>query len=99
MVEEFRKLDPELPTQTANTFLFIAMHEGCTMRELAQALGVAQSTMSRNVSALSKIHRLGKAGLNLVQRDPDPYERRRVIVTLTPRGQKFRDTLISLTLE
>jgi DNA-binding MarR family transcriptional regulator len=95
-IEEFRKLDPEIPTQTVNTFLYAALHEGCTMRDLATALGVAQSTMSRNVSALSKVHRSGRPGLDLVRRDPDPYERRRVVVTLTPRGKKFLTGLLSI---
>jgi DNA-binding MarR family transcriptional regulator len=89
VIEEFRKLDPELPSQTINTFMYVAMHEGCTMKQLSEALGVAQSTMSRNVSALSKLHRLGKPGLDVVKSEIDPYERRRRIVTLTPRGRKL----------
>jgi DNA-binding MarR family transcriptional regulator len=95
-VEEFRKLDQELPTQTANTFLYICVHEGCTMKDIADALGVAQSTMSRNVSALSKIHRLRKPGLDLVKATEDPYERRRKIVTLTPKGRQLKERLLAL---
>jgi DNA-binding MarR family transcriptional regulator len=95
-IEEFRKLDQELPSQTVNTFLYIVVHEGCTMKDIADALGVAQSTMSRNVSALSKIHRLRKPGLDLVKATEDPYERRRKIVTLTPRGKQLKDRLMAI---
>ena len=95
-VEEFRRLDPDLPSQTVNTFLYIATHDDPTMKQIADALGVAQSTMSRNVSALSKIHRLRKPGLDLVKATEDPYERRRKIVTLTPRGRQLRDRLLAV---
>jgi DNA-binding MarR family transcriptional regulator len=98
-VEEFRKLDQELPTQTANTFLYITLHEGCTLKDIAEALGVAQSTMSRNVSALSKMHRLRKPGLDLVKATEDPYERRRKIVTLTPRGRQLKDRLLAIAAD
>jgi DNA-binding MarR family transcriptional regulator len=54
VVEEFRRYDPEFPPQQINTFLYIAMHEPVPMKELPDALGVAQSTMSRNVSSLDK---------------------------------------------
>lgn len=95
-VEEFRKLDPDLPSQTVATFLYVCLHEGCPMKDIADGLGLAQSTTSRNVAALSKWHRLRKPGLNLVDAKEDFYERRRKLVTLTPRGRKLRDELLTI---
>lgn len=92
-IEEFRKLDPEIPSQTINTFLYVAANEGCTMKDIASALGVAQSTMSRNVANLDKINRHHQPGLDLVRAVEDPAERRRKIVTLTPRGRQLKATL------
>jgi DNA-binding MarR family transcriptional regulator len=92
-LEEFRKLDPEIPTQTVNTFLYVASHEGCTMKDIADALGVAQSTMSRNIAALDKINRHHQPGFDLVRAVEDPSERRRKIVTLTPRGRQLKARL------
>ena len=65
VLEEFRKLDPDLPIQYALSFLTLAENEGMSMRELAERLGIAQSSASRNVAALSKWHSFGKPGLDL----------------------------------
>ena len=93
VLEAFRTLDPDLPIQYALSFLTIAQNEGISVGELAERLGIAQSSASRNVAALSRWHSFGKAGLDLVQAQEDPRERRRKIVTLTDRGRAFLDTL------
>ncbi|WP_448206460.1 MarR family winged helix-turn-helix transcriptional regulator [Azospirillum sp. sgz302134] len=93
VLEAFRKLDPDLPIQYALSFMTIAQNEGISIGELAERLGIAQSSASRNVAALSRWHSFGKAGLDLVQAQEDPRERRRKIVTLTDRGRAFLDEL------
>lgn len=92
VIEEIRKYDPELPTQTANTLLYIILNEGtpsCSMAGIAEALNLAQSSVSRNVSALSAIHRNRRPGMGLVETVIDPSERRRRIIRLTRKGKKF----------
>jgi len=93
VLEAFRKLDPDLPIQYALSFMTIAQNEGISIGELAERLGIAQSSASRNVAALSRWHSFGKAGLDLVQAQEDPRERRRKIVTLTEKGRAFLDEL------
>ncbi|PWC39330.1 MarR family transcriptional regulator [Azospirillum sp. TSO35-2] len=93
VLEAFRKLDPDLPIQYALSFMTIAQSEGISIGELAERLGIAQSSASRNVAALSRWHSFGKAGLDLVQAQEDPRERRRKIVTLTDKGRAFLDAL------
>ena len=93
VLEAFRKLDPDLPIQYALSFMTIARNEGISIGELAERLGIAQSSASRNVAALSRWHSFGKAGLNLVQAQEDPRERRRKIVTLTDTGRAFLEEL------
>ena len=93
VLEAFRKLDPDLPIQYALSFMTIAQTEGISIGELAERLGIAQSSASRNVAALSRWHSFGKAGLDLVQAQEDPRERRRKIVTLTDKGREFLDAL------
>jgi len=93
VLEAFRTLDPDLPIQYALSFMTIAQNEGISIGELAERLGIAQSSASRNVAALSRWHSFGKAGLDLVQAQEDPRERRRKIVTLTEKGRAFLDEL------
>lgn len=93
ILEEFRKLDPDLPIQYALSFLTLASNEGLSLGELATRLGIAQSSASRNVAALSEWHSFGKPGLDLVEAKEDPRERRRKLVTLTPKGHALVETL------
>jgi DNA-binding MarR family transcriptional regulator len=59
-------------------------------------LAIAQSSASRNIAALSRWHSFGKDGHNLVEAREDPRERRRKIVSLTPRGHHLVATLRAL---
>jgi DNA-binding MarR family transcriptional regulator len=86
LLEAFRRLDPDLPIQYALSFLTIAENEGLSMRDLSERLGIAQSSASRNVAALSQWHSFGKPGHDLVEAREDPRERRRKIITLTTKG-------------
>ena len=96
VLEEFRTLDPDLPIQYALSFLTLAQNEGLSMGELAQRLAIAQSSASRNIAALSDWHSFGKPGLGLVEAREDPRERRRKLVSLTPKGHAFRHRLTAL---
>lgn len=96
VLEALRTLDPDLPIQYALSFLTIAQNEGLSIRDLSERLGIAQSSASRNVAALSKWHSFGKAGHDLVQAEEDPRERRRKIITLTERGRELATQLSEL---
>lgn len=99
VLEAFRTLDPDLPIQYALSFLTIAQNEGMSIRDLSERLGIAQSSASRNVAALSKWHSFGKAGHDLIQSEEDPRERRRKILTLTPKGHELAARLADLLHE
>lgn len=92
-LEEFRKIDPQMPPQTAQVFLWVCIQDGITMKDLAERVGISQSSTSRNVAALSKEHRYGKPGYDLVAATEDPMERRRKIVKLTPKGRRIAQAL------
>jgi len=81
-----REIDPYMGIQLVEALLVIAKRPGLTMQELSDETGLAQSSCSRNVAMLSKWHRLGKPGHNMVEAIEDPAERRRKIVFLTPKG-------------
>jgi DNA-binding MarR family transcriptional regulator len=93
-----RDLDQEMQAQTALTFLHIACAapNDISMRELKGRLGISGSSISRNVAALSKHHRLGKAGHDLVESYEDSMDRRNKLVRLTPKGKSFAFRLSDL---
>ncbi|HYD98556.1 MAG TPA: MarR family winged helix-turn-helix transcriptional regulator [Alphaproteobacteria bacterium] len=96
VLEEFRKLDPDMPIQYALSFLTLAQGENLSIRELAERLGIAQSSASRNVAALSEWHSFAKPGHHLVVAREDPRERRRKIVSLTAKGEHLLARLEAL---
>ena len=48
---------------------------------------------SRNTDWLSENHRLGKRGLGLIVKERDPGNGRRLVLTLTPKGELLIDEL------
>lgn len=78
--------DEQMQMQTAQVFLAIAIQPGITSKDLVKAVGISQSSVSRNTAALGEWHRLDKPGLNLIETRPDPRERRRKVHYLTPKG-------------
>ncbi|MEQ8964530.1 MAG: winged helix DNA-binding protein [Azospirillaceae bacterium] len=96
VLETFRALDPDMPIQYALSFLTLARHEGLSMRELSDRLGIAQSSASRNVAALSEWQSFRRPGHDLVRAEEDPRERRRKIVRLTAKGRALADRLAAL---
>lgn len=93
-LQGLRAVDPYIPTQTAECLLVVAMRPGITMQALSEATGLAQSSCSRNVAMLSKYHRLGKPGYDLVEAVDDPRERRRKVVYLTTNGRKLVNSVM-----
>ncbi len=86
-VDEFRKLDPQFPVQTMITFMYVATHPDCTLREVEKNCHMSQASASRNVAALGKYHRAGKEGHDLVRPELNLRDTRQHIINLTPKGR------------
>jgi DNA-binding MarR family transcriptional regulator len=71
----------------------LALYEedGLTQAELCTRVGIEQPTMA---STLARMERDG-----LVERVPDPHDRRRSLVHLTPRARAFEDELVAAAQE
>ena len=69
-------------------FLHIALHEGCSIGSMEEALDISQSTSVRAVSVLVALQKPGVPGLGFVARAEDPHDRRSKILSLTPAGRK-----------
>ena len=86
IIETFRVLDKEMQAQTMQVFLLVAVKPGIQFGELMAATGLSKSAISRNVAALSRIHRKGHSGYDLVEAYEDPEDRRHKRVRLTRHG-------------
>jgi DNA-binding MarR family transcriptional regulator len=92
-LDEMRKLDPEIQAQTVSCFVVVAMNPGITMKDIGERVGISQASTSRNIAALSKVHRLNRPGHDLVVATEDPVERRRKVVHLTDKGKRVAESL------
>lgn len=107
-LEEFRKLDPIMHIHTVVLFLRVAeaaeRGEWVHMKELEKRIGIASSSLSRQVSVLgdggteySKAK--GQKGLDLVTTATAFDDPRALVVTLTPRGRRVYDGIKRLFSE
>lgn len=94
IIRALRTLAPDMPMQMADILLAVAMRPGVTMNDLSKSTGLSQSSISRNVAAMSRLHRLGKPGLDLMEAEIDPREPRRRVIFLTPKGKQFITKLV-----
>lgn len=79
-----------VPGQFAQ-LLALYEHDGLTQRELCELVQIDQSTMAHT---LQRMQRDG-----LIERTPDPDDRRRARITLTDRARQIRAELISAAQE
>ena len=97
VIELFREMDREVPAQLIVTFLYVAAHNPCYKTNLEKDLNFLTASCSRNIAFLSHRNRHGKPGLGLIRKETDPTNLRRLILTLTPKGeqllQRIEDTL------
>jgi DNA-binding MarR family transcriptional regulator len=91
-----RKQGDLLTAQALQILLNVAIQPGITMQELQKPTGLNISSVSRNLTALGKYHRLGKLGLDFAECVQDPNERRRMIAFLTPKGREFLQDYLSI---
>jgi len=94
VLEEFRKIDPNMPVQYALSFLYVARHEGHSMRELKDFAGLSQAAVSRNVSALSNVHKRKGGGYELVATKEDIENRRLKRLYLTSKGRRWVRSIV-----
>jgi DNA-binding MarR family transcriptional regulator len=86
-------IDPELPIQQLALLLLIAEagDEGITMPEACRKLGMGKPSVSKNAKVLSRYAEkrgghMEIKGYALIESRPDLWERRRLRMTITPKG-------------
>ena len=94
VIERFREIDGEMQAQAIAVLLKVAKNPlPLKMAEIAEELGLSQSTISRNVAYLGDWNRRKEAGHKLVEAYEDLAERRRKLVRLTAKGKRFVKSL------
>lgn len=92
-VERLLALDEKVPGQVIATLLYIASRDNCHKPALEQDLKFTTASGSRNTDKLSRWHRLGKPGYDLIIKEEDPANRRRLQLRLSKRGQRLIDQI------
>lgn len=99
-LEQFRAINPSMPVQQVQTFLFVCEHEddpnGVSIRDISDALGFSHASASRNVAAFTDWTRHRTEGPSLLTAVEDRMHRSHKKVTLTAKGRHLRDTITEL---
>lgn len=91
------KHDREMTATKLQVFLLIWREDGITIKDIAERVGVTQSTISRVLSQLAdKPARGAKTALNWVEAFPDKDDPRRFRMTLTPAGKRVVEEIRNL---
>lgn len=83
-----------LPTQVLEIFLYVASHDGCHKPAMEEDLGMSSASGSRNSDYLTKHGRPNTGGFDLITKEDDPDNRRRMILRLTPSGVRLKNDLL-----
>jgi len=86
VMDLLRVLDREVPAQVLACFFYIASHDGCHKTAMEEDLGLTTASSSRNIDRLTKQHRLGKIGMDLITKEVDPSNKKRLVLKLNQKG-------------
>ena len=98
IINHFRMVDSDMASQTIAVFLVVAMKggSGVSMTEVKEILGIAQSSISRNINLLCKTSRHMRPGWDLLETYEDPMNRRQKMCRLTKRGLLFMEGITNV---
>lgn len=101
MIQECRhELNPDMTLSQLLVLLLVAKDGSIDQKDIYDPRSghdIGQSSTSRAVSALSKVNRQHKPGLNVLAQYEDPLERRRKMAQLTANGEKFASRITDYT--
>jgi len=87
LLRELQKIDPEFPLQYAVCLAEITLNEGLSVTDLSNRTGLALSTVSRIVGALSKYRQMGNP-YELIDLKMSEKSRRTKEIHLTTKGRE-----------
>jgi DNA-binding MarR family transcriptional regulator len=87
ILRKLQEIDPEFPLQYAICLAEISLNEGLSVTELSNRTGMALSTVSRIVGALSKYRQMGEP-YELIDLRTSETSRRTKEIYLTEKGRR-----------
>ena len=93
VINLLRLYDREVPAQVLATLFYIGSHNHCHKTALEEDLNFTTASSSRNTDKLSKDHRLGKAGLDLIVKEVEEVSPRRQRLRLTKKGEDLMNQI------
>ena len=86
VVKQLRLQKREMSAQELATLFYIGSRHDCHKTALEEDLNFTSASGSRNTDKLSKDHRLGKAGLDLIRKEVEEVGKRQRL-KLTKKGE------------
>jgi DNA-binding MarR family transcriptional regulator len=99
VINLIRLYDREVPAQVLATLFYIGSHNDCHKTALEEDLNFTTASSSRNTDRLSKDHRLGKAGFDLITKEVEEHAPRRQRLKLTRKGEDLMNQIKSILYE
>ena len=99
VINLIRLYDREVPAQVLATLFYIGSHNDCHKTALEEDLNFTTASSSRNTDKLSKDHRLGKAGFNLIIKEVEEESPRRQRLRLTKKGEDLMNQIKQILYE
>jgi DNA-binding MarR family transcriptional regulator len=93
VVKQLRLQKREMSAQELATLFYIGSRNDCHKTALEQDLNFTTASSSRNTDKLSKDHRLGKAGLDLIVKETEAVSPFRQRLKLTKKGEDLMNQI------
>lgn len=101
VLEEFKKLDPDITLPSMLAFLYYVESDGKAGNqfEMEKRLNMSTATASRATSHWLDFKRPKVPGLDMLTSIPDPQDRRYRMITLNQKGAKFVERIRLAVIE
>ena len=99
VVKQLRLQKREMSAQELATLFYVGSRHGCHKTALEEDLNFTTACSSRNTDRLSKDHRLGKAGLDLIIKEVEEEAPRRQRLRLTKKGEDLMNQIKQILYE
>ena len=87
VINLLRLYDREVPAQVLATLFYIGSRHDCHKTALEEDFNFTTASSSRNTDKLSKNHRLGKAGYDLIVKETEEVSPYRQRLKLSKKGE------------